>query len=120
MISLANLLLPSLGRIPCRSMIQMMSRWLSSSRTLQEPMIYTQYSPCGQIATVEFNRPPVNSFSMQFMEEIIRTLENIEKNNGCRGIIFTSVSHHANIKVRLSVPKAFHESVELYFYNYLF
>ncbi|XP_031554505.1 enoyl-CoA delta isomerase 1, mitochondrial-like [Actinia tenebrosa] len=78
------------GKIPCRSKIHLIRRWLSSTTSLQDPMIYTQYSPCGQIATVELNRPPVNSFSMQFMEEIIRTLESIEKNNKCRGIVFTS------------------------------
>lgn len=49
------------------------------------------YNDDGQVATLSLNRPPVNSFSMDFMNEITHALETIENSN-CRGLIITSVS----------------------------
>lgn len=52
----------------------------------------------GDVATFSLKRPPVNSFSMDFMNEIIRGLETVE-NKKCRGLIITSVSFLTKLKL---------------------
>lgn len=44
------------------------------------------------VAVMELNRKPVNSFSMDFIEEITSSLQGLEKNSDVRGLILTSVS----------------------------
>jgi len=47
----------------------------------------------GSIAILELNRKPVNSFSMEFLQEINSNLDELEKDQGCQGLIITSVCH---------------------------
>lgn len=44
------------------------------------------------MATVVLNRKPVNSFSLEFLEEINTTFSDLENNRDIRGMILTSVS----------------------------
>ena len=45
------------------------------------------------IATMQLNRPPVNSLNLEFLTDILITLEKLENNRQCRGLILTSVSY---------------------------
>ena len=45
------------------------------------------------IATMKLNRPPVNSLNLEFLTYILITLEKLENNKQCRGLILTSVSY---------------------------
>ena len=45
----------------------------------------------GRVATIELNRKPVNSFSLEFLEEINTNLEMLENDKECHGLIITSV-----------------------------
>jgi len=47
----------------------------------------------GSIAILELNRKPVNSFSMEFLQEINSNLDELEKDQDCQGLIITSVCH---------------------------
>ena len=47
----------------------------------------------GSIAILELNRKPVNSFSMEFLQEINSTLDELENDQDCQGLIITSVGH---------------------------
>ncbi|XP_052816265.1 enoyl-CoA delta isomerase 1, mitochondrial-like [Mya arenaria] len=42
------------------------------------------------VAVVKLNRPPVNSFNLEFMTEINLLLEKLETDRSCRGLILTS------------------------------
>lgn len=48
----------------------------------------------GSIAILELNRRPVNSFSLEFLEEINTTLGSLENDQDCQGVIITSVGYH--------------------------
>ena len=48
---------------------------------------------CAAIAIVKMNKKPVNSLSKDFMTEMNITLEKLENDNTCRGVILTSVGH---------------------------
>lgn len=45
------------------------------------------------IAVVKFQNPPVNSMSLDFLTEFSISLEKLELDKSCRGVIFTSVRH---------------------------
>ena len=47
----------------------------------------------GSIAILELNRKPVNSFSMEFLQEINSNLDELENDQDCQGLIITSVCH---------------------------
>ena len=47
----------------------------------------------GSIAILELNRKPVNSFSMEFLQEINSNLDNLENDQECQGLIITSVGY---------------------------
>lgn len=40
---------------------------------------------------MKFKSPPVNSLSLDFLTEFCISLEKLENNRACRGVIFTSV-----------------------------
>ncbi|KAJ7340272.1 hypothetical protein OS493_003004 [Desmophyllum pertusum] len=44
----------------------------------------------GNIAILQLNRKPVNSFSMEFLEEINTNLDELENDQDCQGLIITS------------------------------
>lgn len=45
------------------------------------------------IAILELNRKPVNSFSMEFLQEINSKLDELENDQDCQGLIITSVCY---------------------------
>ena len=45
----------------------------------------------GNIAILELNREPVNSFSLDFLQEINAELDKVEVDQDCKGLIVTSV-----------------------------
>ena len=47
----------------------------------------------GSIAILELNRKPVNSFSMEFLQEINSNLDALENDQDCQGLIITSVCY---------------------------
>ena len=47
----------------------------------------------GKVAVLELNRKPVNSFSLDFLQEINENLDQIENDQDCCGIVITSVSN---------------------------
>lgn len=47
----------------------------------------------GNVAVLELSRKPVNSFSLEFLQEINENLDQMENDQDCRGIIITSVSN---------------------------
>lgn len=47
--------------------------------------------PCTGVATMKFKSPPVNSLSLEFLTEFSISLEKLENNRACRGVIITSV-----------------------------
>ena len=48
----------------------------------------------GSIAILELNREPVNSFSMEFLQEINSNLNKLENDPECQGLIITSVGYY--------------------------
>lgn len=48
--------------------------------------------PCSGIAMMKFKSPPVNSLSLEFLTEFSISLEKLENDRSCRGVIITSVS----------------------------
>ena len=45
----------------------------------------------GKVAVLELNRKPVNSFSLDFLQEINVELDKLETDQDCQGLIITSV-----------------------------
>ena len=45
----------------------------------------------GNFAILELNREPVNSFSLDFFQEINAELDKVETDQDCKGLIVTSV-----------------------------
>lgn len=56
----------------------------------------------GKVAILELNRKPVNSFSLDFLEEINEELDKLETDKECQGLIVTS-----------SLPKVFSAGLDL-------
>ncbi|XP_078347719.1 enoyl-CoA delta isomerase 1, mitochondrial-like isoform X2 [Oculina patagonica] len=56
----------------------------------------------GSIAILELNRKPVNSFSMEFLQEINTKLDELENDQECQGLIVTS-----------GLPKVFSAGLDL-------
>ena len=45
----------------------------------------------GKVTILELNRKPVNSFSLDFLQEINAELDKLETDQDCQGLIITSV-----------------------------
>ncbi|NWH40588.1 ECI1 isomerase, partial [Chloropsis hardwickii] len=54
------------------------------------------------VATMKFKSPPVNSLSLEFLTEFSISLEKLENNRACRGVIITS-----------AVPKIFSAGLDI-------
>ncbi|NWH16438.1 ECI1 isomerase, partial [Grus americana] len=54
------------------------------------------------VAMMKFKSPPVNSLSLDFLTEFCISLEKLENNRACRGVIFTS-----------AVPKIFSSGLDI-------
>lgn len=63
------------------------------------------------VATVQMNRPPVNSLNLEFLTDINITLEKLHNDKSCRGLILTSVS------VLLCVHVFFSQNISFLFYS---
>ena len=44
------------------------------------------------VATLKLNRGPVNSLNLEFLRDLVNTVEALETEKACRGLIITSVS----------------------------
>lgn len=49
------------------------------------------------VAIMQFQNPPVNSLSLDFLTEFAINLEKLELDRSCRGMIITSVSHQKHL-----------------------
>lgn len=65
-------------------------RALSSSNQL----INNELNESTGIVTISFNRPPMSSFTLELLEEFSKALDVTNSNEGCKGIILTSVSFY--------------------------
>ncbi|KFW05973.1 hypothetical protein N326_06355, partial [Eurypyga helias] len=83
-----SLRLPSLPLAPCRA--------FSNNKILVE------LDESSGVATMKFKSPPVNSLSLDFLTEFCISLEKLENDRACRGVIFTS-----------AVPKIFSSGLDI-------
>ncbi|KAM3598069.1 uncharacterized protein V6R79_013150 [Siganus canaliculatus] len=54
------------------------------------PNIKVDFDQSIGVALIRLQRPPVNSFSLDFLTEFCITMEKLEMDNSCRGVIITS------------------------------
>lgn len=52
---------------------------------------------CAGIAVMRFQSPPVNSLSLDFLTEFAISMEKLEMDKSCKGVILTSVSGHTKV-----------------------
>ena len=45
----------------------------------------------GDFAVLDLNREPVNSFTLEFLQEINAELDKVDSDKDCKGLIITSV-----------------------------
>lgn len=64
------------------------------------------YSECYQvsfivvgIAVLKMRRPPVNSLTLEFLQEINQALVTLEQDKSCKGLILTSVRIMNNVGI---------------------
>lgn len=62
------------------------------------------------VAVVKMRNPPVNSLSLEFLTELLISLEKLENDKTFRGIIITSVGTHylPEVEVQTWVPSECH------------
>ncbi|KGL78146.1 hypothetical protein N309_10814, partial [Tinamus guttatus] len=75
---------------------------LAQSRAFSNNKILVELDEGSGVATVKFKSPPVNSLSLDFLTELCISLEKLENNRGCRGVIFTS-----------AIPKVFSSGLDI-------
>ncbi|NXE55707.1 ECI1 isomerase, partial [Casuarius casuarius] len=63
---------------------------LAQRRAFSNNKILVELDEGSGVATMKFKSPPVNSLSLDFLTEFCISLEKLENNRGCRGVIFTS------------------------------
>ncbi|KAG5667601.1 hypothetical protein PVAND_015577 [Polypedilum vanderplanki] len=61
------------------------------SSTMSQGHVITEINDKSGFATVTFNRPPANSFNLEFLQDFLKTLDELDRNK-CRGMILTSSS----------------------------
>lgn len=78
------------------SLVRETGRWVKLPWAGQcELLCVGLMSPClpyTGVAMMKFKSPPVNSLSLEFLTEFSISLEKLENDRACRGVIFTSVS----------------------------
>ncbi|CAH2307620.1 enoyl- delta isomerase 1, mitochondrial [Pelobates cultripes] len=62
-----------------------------SRRNFSNSKILVELDEATGVAVVKMKNPPVNSMSLEFLTEFSITLEKLEMDRGCRGVILTSV-----------------------------
>ncbi|NWU92354.1 ECI1 isomerase, partial [Upupa epops] len=75
---------------------------LSPRRAFSNNKIQVELNESAGIATMKFTSPPVNSLSLDFLTEFCISLEKLENNRACRGVILTS-----------AVPKIFSSGLDI-------
>ncbi|XP_040448467.1 enoyl-CoA delta isomerase 1, mitochondrial [Falco naumanni] len=72
------------------------------SRAFSNNKILVELDESSGVATMKFKSPPVNSLSLDFITEFCISLEKLENDRTCRGVIFTS-----------AVPKIFSSGLDI-------
>ncbi|XP_068764280.1 enoyl-CoA delta isomerase 1, mitochondrial [Struthio camelus] len=75
---------------------------LAQRRTFSNDKVLVELDEGSGIATMKFKSPPVNSLSLDFLTEFCISLEKLENDRGCRGVIFTS-----------AIPKIFSSGLDI-------
>ncbi|XP_068100447.1 enoyl-CoA delta isomerase 1, mitochondrial isoform X2 [Hyperolius riggenbachi] len=63
-----------------------------SNRHFSNDKILVEMDESSGVAVMKMKNPPVNSLSLEFLTEFCITLEKLEMDRGCRGLILTSAS----------------------------
>ncbi|OPJ87709.1 enoyl-CoA delta isomerase 1, mitochondrial [Patagioenas fasciata] len=75
---------------------------LAPARAFSNNKILVELDESSGVATMKFKSPPVNSLSLDFLTEFCISLEKLENNRACRGVIFTS-----------AIPKIFSSGLDI-------
>ncbi|XP_069726343.1 enoyl-CoA delta isomerase 1, mitochondrial [Phaenicophaeus curvirostris] len=75
---------------------------LTPCRAFSNNKIQVELDESSGVATMKFKSPPVNSLSLDFLTEFCISLEKLENDRACRGVIFTS-----------AVPKIFSSGLDI-------
>ncbi|KFU88008.1 hypothetical protein M959_01993, partial [Chaetura pelagica] len=85
-----------------RASWQLHSLLLTPSRAFSNNKILVELDESKGVATMKFKSPPVNSLSLDFLTEFCISLEKLENNRACRGVILTS-----------DIPKIFSSGLDI-------
>ncbi|XP_062495490.1 enoyl-CoA delta isomerase 1, mitochondrial [Pezoporus occidentalis] len=96
--------LPLCRRLPAwgRAIRQPPSLPLAPCRAFSNNKIQVEMNESSGVATMKFKSPPVNSLSLDFLTEFCISLEKLENDRACRGIIITS-----------AIPKIFSSGLDI-------
>ncbi|NXR02954.1 ECI1 isomerase, partial [Sagittarius serpentarius] len=75
---------------------------LAPRRAFSNSKILVELDESSGVATMKFKNPPVNSLSLDFLTEFCISLEKLENDRACRGVILTS-----------TVPKIFSSGLDI-------
>ncbi|XP_076206949.1 enoyl-CoA delta isomerase 1, mitochondrial [Aptenodytes patagonicus] len=75
---------------------------LAPRRAFSNNKILVELDESSGVATMKFKSPPVNSLSLDFLTEFCISLEKLENDRACRGVIFTS-----------AIPKIFSSGLDI-------
>ncbi|KFP90515.1 hypothetical protein N311_05816, partial [Apaloderma vittatum] len=75
---------------------------LAPSRAFSNNKILVELDESSGVATMKFKSPPVNSLSLDFLTEFCISLEKLENDRACRGVILTS-----------AIPKIFSSGLDI-------
>ncbi|NXU48823.1 ECI1 isomerase, partial [Turnix velox] len=75
---------------------------LTPCRAFSNKKIMVELDESSGVATMTFKSPPVNSLSLDFLTEFCISLEKLENNRACRGVIITS-----------AIPKIFSSGLDI-------
>ncbi|NXF12787.1 ECI1 isomerase, partial [Smithornis capensis] len=75
---------------------------LAPSRPFSNNKIQVELDESSGVATMKFKSPPVNSLSLDFLTEFCISLEKLENDRACRGVIITS-----------AIPKIFSSGLDI-------
>ncbi|KAM4716805.1 enoyl-CoA delta isomerase 1, mitochondrial [Anableps anableps] len=65
-------------------------RFIAQRNNSTSPKIKVDYDQATGVAVMSMQSPPVNSLSLDFLTELCISLEKLEMDKGCRGLIITS------------------------------
>ncbi|XP_033921180.1 enoyl-CoA delta isomerase 1, mitochondrial [Melopsittacus undulatus] len=96
--------LPLCRRLPAwgRAIRQPPSFPLAPCRAFSNNKIQVEMNESSGVATMKFKSPPVNSLSLDFLTEFCISLEKLENDRACRGVVITS-----------AIPKIFSSGLDI-------